>query len=233
MTKAKPIFDLDSNQSKIFEEKGDVTIIKPVEIDLTEGVIENINGLDYQTYLGKVVAHCLYNLNQQISIRQKCLNCKGSGYLNFYLLDKQPKCSVCCKGFIKRLATIQNVDVRRIQEIEVSGNIIFSHNIDLDEIPPKQYIRDWFNQKFGSPRSVYKAELRNIELRPENFVGAMHPENIIESYISYCYDEDSIKPTDDLIIAYSNEIKYWYKDKPLKIIVNPFVYLITIKKENK
>ena len=88
--------------------------------------------------------------------------------------------------------------------------------------------QDWFNKQWGEPRPVYKTFPPDLE--ESDYTSARISE--IESYISYVYDEDTddseINKTWNEDVTVNNRCNLDYKDKPLKVIVNPWVNLVRI-----
>ncbi len=199
-TQTKTIINISPEQSKVLAEKGEFIYLEPMDPQRPDKSFWDVflNHKSGHEVMANLII-CPFQVGQEISV-------------------KPPIKVDSSKGLFWQTVKVKETLVpKRIQNISLEDwNKIITW-ADWKGITPA---KDWFNKQWGEPRPILKC---NYKRPGETNHLCLKCKKEIESYICYVYDNGSEWGKDFFA---KGEIKY--KDKSLKIIINPWNNLVRI-----
>jgi len=218
-TKTQHIIDATPEQSRQLVDTGSFVFIEPIPPEYYD-VIELMDN-------NRAFAIARYRTGEQVTIRQEWWETAEPD--SEYGVRFPPK---TMPSHLHQAGTIQAADVKRASQILMSDwakltGINYDGPVDEKISDNIQKTKDYFNQQFAEPKPV------TCSNRYCDHLCFSCNGDGIESWICYAYDKDSKKKmncVNGVWHAPDPHARHWiFKDKPLNIIVNPFLYLTTIK----
>lgn len=212
---AKVIVNLCGTQAGQFNKIGECMFIEPVEPQLKLGK----DGITVE-YKGE------YYLDMKTFIVCSKYKCKQLVIVIIKAEGKPEK--------LRRQAVITDVNVKRVQELNVWQTKKLLGKIDFGRM--RNQFKEYFDQQFTQPIPVYSEIVTQGMIDALSLTDEILEEESIENFILYSYDgECNILERNSQKEFYNSEVTFTgltpmirYKNRPLKVIINPFFYIVTL-----